>query len=99
MLEKMKAAKMTKAETAQAMQKYSEEEAKAIAKKKREAKAIEEKTVKVYKGFRWDFRFTDFSLDNTIGKDERSRKAVGVRYGMPHEDRKRGQVKIPTHVD
>ena len=99
MVEKMKAAKMTKAEIGQAMQKYSEDEAKAAAEKKRQAKAIEEKTVKVYKGFRWDFRFTDFSLDNTIGKDERSRKAVGVRYGMPHEDRKRGQVKIPTHVD
>jgi len=99
MLEQMKAAKMTKAETSQAVQKYLEEEAKAIEDKKREAKAIEEKTVRVYKGFRWDFKFTDFSLDNTIGKDERSRNAVGARYGMPHEDRKRGQVKIPTRVD
>lgn len=24
---------------------------------------------------------------------------VGYRYGIPHEDRKRGQVKIPTRVD
>lgn len=24
---------------------------------------------------------------------------VGYRYGVPHEDRKKGQVKIPTKVE
>lgn len=98
-LEKMKIAKATKDEITNAMIKYSEDEAKAIERKKMAEKAREARDVKVYKGFRWDFKFTDFSQDSTVGRDERSRKGVGARYGMPHEDRKRGQVKIPTSVD
>lgn len=98
-LEKMKLNGAPKDEITDAMIKYSADEAKAIEMRKLAQKAREAKEVKVYKGFRWDFKFTDFSLDNTIGSNERSRKAVGARYGMPHEDRKRGQVKIPTSVD
>lgn len=47
---------------------------------------------------RWDFVFKDVSVDS-VGIDGRDHRGVGWRYGMPHEDRKRGQVKIPTKVD
>lgn len=42
---------------------------------------------------RWQFVVTDVSV---TGKGQ---TAPGVRYGVPHEDRKKGQVKIPTRVD
>lgn len=61
-------------------------------------KQWEERTQRVVPGRRWDFKFQDFSAEKT-GKDGRARNAIGVRYGMPHEDRKRGMVKIPTSVE
>lgn len=53
---------------------------------------------KVVGGRRWDFVFQDSSVEDA-GQDGRGRRGVGWRYGMPHEDRKRGQVKIPTSVE
>ncbi|KAL1646516.1 hypothetical protein SLS58_003101 [Diplodia intermedia] len=47
---------------------------------------------------RWDFRFHDFSVEQ-VGRDGKHPAGVGWRYGAPHEDRKRGQVKIPKKVD
>ena len=47
---------------------------------------------------RWDFKFLSFAAER-LGKTEKSRGAVGLRYGLPHEDRKRAQVKIPTKVE
>ena len=47
---------------------------------------------------RWDFVFKDVSVES-VGIDGRSHKGVGWRYGMPHEDRKRGQVKIPRKIE
>jgi hypothetical protein len=35
----------------------------------------------------------------TVGPDGRAPWAVGRRYGVPHRDRTRGEVKIPTHVE
>lgn len=61
-------------------------------------KAWEEKNLNTVAGQRWDFRFQNVSVD-AVGKDGRGRRGVGWRYGMPHEDRKRGQVKIPTSVE
>ena len=58
----------------------------------------EQKNIKTVSGPRWDFKFQNFSVD-AVGKDGRGRGGVGWRYGMPHEDRKRGQIKIPTSVD
>lgn len=58
----------------------------------------EARTKKTVQGRRWDFTFQDISADE-VGKDGRSRKGVGYRYGMPHTDRKRGEVKIPTSVE
>jgi len=56
------------------------------------------KKMKTVPGRRWDFVFQDISVD-TVGQDGRSPKGVGWRYGFPHEDRKKGQVKIPTKVE
>ncbi|QDS69182.1 hypothetical protein FKW77_000013 [Venturia effusa] len=62
-----------------------------------ERKRKREQQIQVYQGQRHDFRFQDVSVES-VGKDGRSRAGVGWRYGMPHEDRKPGQVKIPTSV-
>ena len=41
---------------------------------------------------RWEFIVTDVSNSHS------NNRPAGVRYGVPHEDRKKGQVKIPTKV-
>ena len=97
-LERMKNAKATKEEIKTTMLKRAQEELDMMECKKQKEKKREAKEVKVYHARKWDFKFSDFSLDETIGRNERSRKGVGARYGFPHEDRKRGQVKIPTSV-
>jgi hypothetical protein len=61
-------------------------------------KAWEERTQRIVPTRRWEFKFQDISAEK-VGKNGRSREGVGARYGMPHEDRKRGMVKIPTSVD
>ncbi|KAI9812775.1 MAG: hypothetical protein M1827_004531 [Pycnora praestabilis] len=63
-------------------------------------RAREEKTVKRVRpaGGRWEFRFTDVRVEEA-GRDGRGVRGVGSRYGIPNEDRKRGQVKIPTRVE
>jgi len=53
---------------------------------------------KVDHGGRWEFRFREISVDD-VGKDGRGPRGVGWRYGVPHMDRSRGQVKIPTRVE
>ncbi len=75
-----------------------------VEKEKRDAreaarKAREERDVTVVTkpGGRWEFRFREIRVDD-VGKDGRGEKGVGWRYGIPHEDRKKGQVKIPTRV-
>lgn len=74
-----------------------EDEKSAITAKLEAQAEREAKDTKTYKGRRWDFKFQDVSVDS-VGMDGRSRSGVGWRYGMPHEDRKRGYVKIPTSV-
>lgn len=61
--------------------------------------AWEARTQRVVPGRRWDFKFQDISAER-VGKDGRAGASVpGARYGMPHEDRKRGMVKIPTSAN
>jgi Eukaryotic mitochondrial regulator protein len=74
-----------------------------VAKEARREQIIK-KTVKVVPsadqggiGGRWDWKFSDIKVSDA-GKDGRGKKGVGARYGLPHEDRKRGQVKIPRSV-
>ncbi|PKY06266.1 hypothetical protein P168DRAFT_288213 [Aspergillus campestris IBT 28561] len=48
---------------------------------------------------RFEFRFRDVEFsEETVGHDGRGSIAPGRRYGVPSEDRKKGQVKIPTSV-
>ena len=46
---------------------------------------------------RSEFRFQDIRIES-VGRTERSKDGVGARYGIPHQDRKKGQIKIPTRV-
>lgn len=89
---------------------FSQRERRALA-EQRYRKAAEKKTAaeeakkskelqakKVVPQRRWDFVFQDVSVED-VGRDGRSQKGVGWRYGLPHPDRKKGQVKIPTEVE
>jgi len=59
----------------------------------------DEKAVKkVYNGGRWEFRFREINVDNA-GVTGRGYRGTGWRYGVPHMDRSRGEVKIPTRVE
>ena len=69
----------------------------ALAKADREAAAAEEESTKRIDTERFEFRIRDINADN-VGADGRSPHAVGWRYGVPFDDRKPGQVKIPTSV-
>lgn len=60
--------------------------------------AREAEVTRVVEGKRWDFKFRDTSVE-LVGRDGRSHKGVGTRYGMPHDDRKRGQYKLPRSVE
>jgi len=55
--------------------------------KERKEKERKEKNEMVVEKGRWAWRLTKA----TTGR-------VGFRYGVPHQDRKKGQVKIPTRV-
>ncbi|KAJ5451218.1 Ribosomal protein S35 mitochondrial [Penicillium cf. griseofulvum] len=49
---------------------------------------------------RFDYRIKDtIYTKETTGIDGRGSKAAGRRYGVPHRDRTRGEVKIPTRVE
>ena len=58
----------------------------------------EAKAVKNVSSGRWDFRFREISVDDA-GPTGRGFKGTGWRYGVPHMDRKRGDIKIPTRVE
>ncbi|KID69278.1 Ribosomal protein S35, mitochondrial, partial [Metarhizium hybridum] len=68
-----------------------------VAKKLAQEKAKEEQTTRRVKTDRYEFRFKEIAVDD-VGRDGRSRKGTGWRYGAPFDDRKRGVVKIPTSV-
>lgn len=74
-----------------------QEQEQKIADKLAKVDALEEKKTTRVKSDRFEFRFKDISAED-VGVDGRSRQGTGWRYGVPHEDRKRGQVKIPTSV-
>ncbi|CAO2652147.1 Nn.00g004300.m01.CDS01 [Neocucurbitaria sp. VM-36] len=70
-------------------------------KRKRDAERKKEeelRALKVVPQRRWDFVFKDVSVEEA-GRDGRGAKAAGWRYGVPHQDRKRGIPKIPTKVE
>ncbi|KAI1101632.1 eukaryotic mitochondrial regulator protein-domain-containing protein [Jackrogersella minutella] len=59
--------------------------------------ALEEKYTTRVQTKRFEYRFKQINSEN-VGLKGRSRSAVGWRYGMPHYDRSKGQIKIPTSV-
>ena len=71
--------------------------------KRREEKAqrreqiLQQKT-QVVTNSRWQFKFQDISVDSA-GPSGRDTKGIGMRYGVPAQDRKRGQIKIPQRVE
>ena len=58
----------------------------------RERRERRQREVKKVGTQRWEFRFEDVSAEDA------GRKGLGARYGVPAQDRKKGQVKIPTRV-
>ena len=70
------------------------ESKKVLEMKKKEKEARETRKVETERS---EFRFQDIRVESA-GPTGRSQKGVGVRYGMPHEDRKKGQIKIPKRV-
>ena len=66
--------------------------------KKEEREARKRAAIQTVHSGRWDFRFENINVES-VGRDERSLKGVGARYGVPHQDRKRGQIKIPRLVE
>jgi len=74
-----------------------EEMEKVAVEAKRRVKERESERTRVVPGVRWDFKFRDISVDD-VGRNGRAVGGTGWRYGRPHDDRKRGQVRIPTRV-
>lgn len=70
------------------------ESRKALERKRREKEAREVKKVETERSL---FRFQDIRVES-VGYKGRGQEGVGARYGIPHEDRKKGQIKIPTRV-
>ena len=70
-----------------------------VARRKIEATARKEQAITKVRplGGRWEFRFQEIDA-NAVRGNERSDHGIGARYGVPAQDRKRGQVKIPTSV-
>ncbi|KAH9905330.1 eukaryotic mitochondrial regulator protein-domain-containing protein [Xylariomycetidae sp. FL2044] len=59
--------------------------------------AVEAKYTTRVNSNRFQFRFRQINSEE-IGPTGRARHAVGSKYGVPHYDRAKGQVKIPTSV-
>lgn len=70
------------------------ESRKARERKRREKEARDIKKVETGRS---EFRFQNISV-HSGGSNGRSREGVGARYGVPPQDRKRGQIKIPRRV-
>ena len=74
-----------------------EQEEEAMLNEKRERRAAYEAAAMKVETPRWQFRFENIKVED-VGKDGRGRRGVGARYGVPPQDRKKGQIKIPTRV-
>lgn len=87
----------TREESLEKFKKATQDEEDSVAQKLQRQQQREYKQRKVVRTDRYQFRFHPINVDD-VGRDGRSRQGTGWRYGAPHEDRKRGLVKIPTSV-
>ncbi|PHH87031.1 hypothetical protein CDD83_9402 [Cordyceps sp. RAO-2017] len=78
-------------------QEATRNEEQAIARRLHRQRQADEDTMTRVQTDRCEFRFKEVSVDDA-GRDGRSRKGTGWKYGAPLQDRKRGIVKIPTSV-
>jgi hypothetical protein len=85
-------------EIRQAMILAQAEKLRRAAAKAKEKEARRVAAIQTVHSGRWDFRFQNVSVDS-VGLDGRDPRGVGARYGVPHQDRKKGQVKIPRSVE
>ncbi|KAI4716893.1 hypothetical protein E4T48_06931 [Aureobasidium sp. EXF-10727] len=76
----------------------TEKKLRAKQEKEQKQRQWEERNVKVVSNQRWNFRFQSISVEDA-GKDGRGRGGVGWRYGNPHHDREKGEIKLPTSVE
>lgn len=82
-------------------EKMLEEEKDKEAQKEEKRQRAERRVKRVLPGGdrgRWEFRFKDIHVEQA-GNTGRGRQGVGARYGLPAQDRKRGQIKIPTKIE
>ncbi|KPM39284.1 hypothetical protein AK830_g7268 [Neonectria ditissima] len=84
-------------ESLQRFKEATQKEEDEVAQKILRQRGLDEKMTKRVHQDRYEFRFKEINVDK-VGRDGRSRKGTGWRYGQPFEDRKRGLVKIPTSV-
>lgn len=96
--EKDNAAGYSVSERQMRAQQRLEDEMGAKKRREEERRRVEMESVKRVPQRRWDFVFQDVSVES-VGRNGRDPRGVGWRYGLPHEDRKKGQVKIPTRVE
>ncbi|KAL8751340.1 MAG: hypothetical protein Q9199_006484 [Rusavskia elegans] len=75
-----------------------EQQEAAVLNMKREQKAAQEAAAQKIDTPRWQFRFENIKAESA-GRDGRAKGGVGARYGIPPQDRKKGQIKIPTKVE
>ena len=65
--------------------------------RRQKAKEWAERTTTTVHSGRWEFKFKDVTVDRaSVGRQARG---TGARYGVPAQDRKKGQIKIPTRVE
>jgi hypothetical protein len=80
-------------EYSQNVRKVEEEHAAVVA----ERAAKNAARITTYETGRAAYRIQDIKVEDA-GRNGKSPRGVGWRYGAPHQDRKRGLVKIPTSV-
>lgn len=81
------------------LQRLEEDAAKRADMKAKQAAKQEAKKTRVQTP-RWQFIVTEVQTTRTgTGEDGRGTNSPGYRYGVPAQDRKRNQVKIPTRVE
>ncbi|KAI9163638.1 37S ribosomal protein S35 [Paramyrothecium foliicola] len=75
----------------------TEEEEERLSRSVQRAREHKEKMTTRHQTDRFEFRIKDFNSD-VVGRDGKSVRGTGWRYGVPYNDRKKGAVKIPTRV-